>query len=117
MAETFDEWAVLELMGHRKLAGRVTEATLAGGAFVRLDVFTDGDKAQATQFYAPGAVYCITPTTEANARALATQNVPRPVERWELPAPKQPPAAANTYADMPVFGEPDDDPDEEGETE
>ena len=86
--KSFDEWAVLELMGHRKLAGRVTEATLAGGAFVRLDVFTDADQAVATQCYAPGAVYCITPTTEANARAFASQNVPRPVERWELPAPK-----------------------------
>jgi hypothetical protein len=121
MAETFDEWAVLELMGHRKLAGRVTEATLAGGAFVRLDVFTDGDKAQATQFYAPGAVYCITPTTEANARAFAVQNVPRPVERWELPAPKEPrsrdtaePFAADIAGDDP--NDADYDQDEEGDT-
>lgn len=37
-AEKFDSWAILELMGHRKLAGRVSEATLAGGAFVRIDV-------------------------------------------------------------------------------
>ena len=121
MAETFDEWAVLELMGHRKLAGRVTEATMAGGAFVRLDVFTDGDKAQATQFYAPGAVYCITPTTEANARAFATQNVPRPVEHWELPAPKQRPYgpdAVDPFAGDIAGDDPADadyDRDEEGE--
>ena len=36
--ETFEEWAVLELMGHRRLAGKVTEATIGGGAFLRIDI-------------------------------------------------------------------------------
>jgi hypothetical protein len=34
----FEGWAILELMGHRRLAGYVQEATIAGGAFIRLDV-------------------------------------------------------------------------------
>jgi hypothetical protein len=30
----FEEWAVLELMGHRRLAGKVTDAVIGGGAFI-----------------------------------------------------------------------------------
>lgn len=89
MAERFEEWAILELMGHRKLAGKVSEATLAGGAFVRIDVpGTDGNVA--TQFYAPGAVYCITPTSEDLARRFAAGCRPAPVTHWELPESASP---------------------------
>lgn len=91
MSDSFSEWAILELMGHRRLAGMVTEATLAGGAFVRIDVFTDADRAIATQYYSPAAVYCITPTTEQMAREVAKREQPRPVERWELPPPEASP--------------------------
>ena len=35
---TFEEWAILELMGHRKLAGKVTEQTIGSSTFVRIDV-------------------------------------------------------------------------------
>lgn len=87
-AATFEGWAVLELMGHRRLAGRLSEATIGGGSFVRIDVpGDDGDVA--TQFYSPASVYCITPTTEENARAVALRNRPTPITRFEL-APTRP---------------------------
>lgn len=84
--KTFDSWAVLELMGHRKLAGRVSETTIAGGTFLRIDVPGEGDQTAATQFYRPEAVYCLTPCSETLARAFAAQHQPAPVTRWELPA-------------------------------
>src|ERR1700738_48765 len=34
----FSEWVVLELMGHRKLAGLLTEQEIAGHGFLRLEV-------------------------------------------------------------------------------
>lgn len=93
-SERFEGWAILELMGHRRLAGYVQEAELAGGAFLRLDV-PDPDELPgpiggthaplATQFYAPHAVYCLTPTTEETAREVARLSRPQPVKRWELP--------------------------------
>lgn len=83
--ETFDEWAIVELMGHRRLAGRVREVTQFGGAFLRLDVPGDGDEIAATQFYAPAAVYCLTPCSEATARKVAALSRPAPVQQWELP--------------------------------
>lgn len=80
----FEGWAILELMGHRRLAGRVSEATIGGGSFLRLDVpGENGD--MATQFYSPSAVYCITPTTEDIARAVAKRCAPTPVTRYEIP--------------------------------
>lgn len=81
----FAEWAILELMGHRRLAGKVLEQEIAGARFIRIDVPGPGGTA-ATQLYSPQAVYCITPTTEEVARAVASANQPEPVTRWELTA-------------------------------
>lgn len=86
--DLFAEWCILELMGHRRLAGFVRDVELAGSRFLRLDVPGE-DGTVATQFYSPAAVYCMTPTTEEIARAVALGNRPAPVTRWELPAPAQ----------------------------
>lgn len=84
--EGFREWAILELMGHRKLAGLVTEQELGGAKLIRIDVPGE-DGVIATQFYGGGAIYCLTPVTEELARRVAKGNQPAPVTRWELPAP------------------------------
>lgn len=89
--EPFAGWCVLELLGHRRLAGYVQEQEIAGAGFLRIDI--PGDKpgqVYATQFYAPGSVYGITPVTEATARAVARSNRPQPVHRWEMPSPALP---------------------------
>ena len=90
MAETenrIDGWAILELMGRRRLGGRVSEATIAGGAFIRIDVPHPNEAGifTASQFYSPSAVYAITPTTEEIACAIA-RGAPEPVSRWDLRA-------------------------------
>lgn len=82
----FEGWAILELMGHRRLGGFVSEATLAGGAFIRIDVPAEVEGTKpATQFYSPSSVYCLTPTTEDVARKVAKLAQPTPVHQWELP--------------------------------
>jgi len=81
-------WAIVELMGHRRLAGFLTEQQIAGAGFLRLDVH--GAEAEVlTQFYAPAAVYAITPTTEEIARKLGDKARPQPVTRYEL-EPRRP---------------------------
>src|SRR5258707_13271225 len=65
----FAGWAILELMGHRRLAGFLAEQQIAGAGFLRLDVH-DTDGAVASQFYSPASVYGITPATEEIARTL-----------------------------------------------
>lgn len=83
----FEGWAILELMGHRRLAGYIAQQEIAGAAFLRIDVPAGNGQVAATQFYAPAAVYCITPTTEEMAHKIAVMHQPTPVQRWELPAP------------------------------
>jgi len=85
--KAFEEWAILELMGHRRLAGHVREQTIGSASFIRIDVFVESDQAIATQFYNPSAVYCMTPVSEEMARQIARRDQPAPVARWELPPP------------------------------
>lgn len=79
----FESWAVLELMGHRRLAGYLTEVDLAGGRFLRIDV-PMADGTMATQLYSPAAVYAITPASEEIAYVVARQNQPQPLHYFEL---------------------------------
>ena len=91
----FEGWAILELMGHRRLGGYVREATIGGASFIRIDVPNGDGPVAATQYYAPASLYCLTPTTEAIARAVAKSNMPAPVARWELPEPAPKPQSAD----------------------
>ncbi len=88
MDNKFDEWAILELMGHRRLAGKVSESAIGGGAFIRIDMPMKDGKTS-TQFYSPGSIYCITPTTEEIAREVALASQPEPVSKWEFPQIEQ----------------------------
>ena len=78
-------WAIVELMGHQKIAGHLTEETFAGGAFLRVDVPATAAQPAFSKFYGDKAVYCITPVSEDLARAAAEGMRPRAVEQWELP--------------------------------
>jgi hypothetical protein len=81
---TFEGWVILELMGHRRLAGYLSEEVVGGTAFLRIDVPGVDSQVAATQFYSGSAVYCITPTTEEIARKVAASCQPAPVTAWEL---------------------------------
>ncbi len=83
--EKFAGWVILELMGHRRLVGFLSEQEIAGRAFLRIDIATEPP---ATQFYGAEAVYCITPTTEEMAREASRLNRIAPISRWELPPAK-----------------------------
>lgn len=83
----YDGWAILELMGHVRLSGRVTEESHFGVALGRIDIPTaDG---YTTQYFGGSSIYRLTPTTEEIARSVALHNQPAPVRTWELPKPGQ----------------------------
>lgn len=62
--EPLDTWAIVELMGHVTIIGRVSEATLAGAPMLRVDRI-DGR----VQRVSPQALYRLTDVTEAEAKA------------------------------------------------
>ena len=86
----FDGWAILELMGHRRLGGHVRVQELAGAPFFRIDVPSSDGATFATQFYSPASVYCMTPTTEETARAISKREQPTPVHLYELALSSRP---------------------------
>lgn len=84
-SEGFESWAIVELMGHVKVAGKLTEEERFGVKMGRIDI--PKGKGFVTQYFGGSSVYRITPCTEATARAAARLGVPAPVHQWELPAP------------------------------
>lgn len=84
---TFDQWAIVELMGHVRMSGRVTEVELFGHKIGRIDI--PNDDGFTTHFFGGGSLYRMTPTTEEIARAVASRNQPEPVHQWELSSARQ----------------------------
>ncbi len=93
-------WAVLELMGHRKLAGQVSEVEQFGVKICRIDIPSDPP---VTQFYGGTSIYGVTPTTEEIAVAFARQqHAPAPINEWELPGRRLPAGPAEPDDDIPM---------------
>jgi len=104
--EKFDQWAIVELFGHQRIAGRVTEASIGGAAFIRVDVpdqparkavRTYGSDQAAlpafTRYFGGGAIYAINPCSEDIAKRACAEIRARPpmpfsIERPALNAPQ-----------------------------
>lgn len=86
---TFTGWAILELMGHRRLAGFVTPTILGSTVLLQVNIPGSNKDDFTSQFYNPSALYCLTPTTEDVCIAFSQSNQPAPVKRWELPTSTQ----------------------------
>lgn len=112
---TFAEWVILELLGHRRLAGYLTEQQIAGHGFLRLDIPDGNSEAfAATQLFNPTSVYAIHPTTETIARHAAKTYRQAPLQRWELPAaPSRGPVTDVVDADPYDYGGDDEDQDQD----
>lgn len=99
-------WAIVELMGHVRLAGRLTEEEHFGAKLGRLDI--PKDDGFVTQFFGGQSVYRITPVAEEVARAVAARSTPEPVHSWEMPkALPAPPVPGSSF----LPDDPDDDDD------
>lgn len=80
----FESWGVLELFGHLRLAGRLSEQTIGGCHFIRIDVPAVVDAPEYTRFFTQGAIYGMTITSEEVSRKLADRLRARPVAAYEL---------------------------------
>lgn len=80
----FEHWALVELMGHQSVAGRVSEESVAGQSFLRVDIPHASGETACTRFYSPSAVYCISPVDRQIAIGLAAKHKVRPVTIYDL---------------------------------
>lgn len=103
MAETYEGWCIIELFGHKRLAGYLRSQEIPGGTLPCLDVPATTPAANEPSWYGEpkptlayskmigvSAIYGITPVDESVARRAAREiertNDPLPVSLPALPA-------------------------------
>ena len=75
-ATSFDQFAIVELYGYAKIAGRVTEQNISGHGFIRIDVPEVNGKPSFTKLVGPQSIYSITPVSEDIAmRAIESLSI------------------------------------------
>lgn len=84
MENKFDLWAIVELFGHQKIAGRVTEQNIAGTNMLRVDVPASGEITAFTRFLGSAAIYAINPVDEVTAKAFAERLQVQPITVWDI---------------------------------
>lgn len=110
MAETkgFESWGIVEVMGHSRYAGFISESSIGGAAFIRVDVpETKGESwhdpcPAFTKFLGSSSIFAITPTTEDLARRAAEKFGSRPITVVDLtpvPARSLPPPSEDDLDD------------------
>lgn len=114
--ESFREYCVVEIMGHKKFAGLVTEQAVGGASFVRVDVpeveTSAGQKLPAfTKLFGAASIYCLSPCTEETARAFAATIRSESFSKYEAPRLKAP-EMEQVGGTVPAFGLRDDQDDE-----
>lgn len=82
----FQSWAVIELMGHSKIAGHVSELQLGGNSMLRVDVPETKEVPAFTRIFNPSAVYAINPCKEDFARKSAEQIQAVPIMEFDMQA-------------------------------
>lgn len=115
----FEQWAIVELFGHQRIAGKVTEQTIGGCAFVRVDVpaldpitvssYGEPKTRPAvpgfTKLYGQGAIYGMTFVSEETAKAAAAGMRTEPINAYAveeiLRAQGKMPALPSAVADQP----------------
>jgi hypothetical protein len=80
--ERFEAWGIVDLFGHTRLAGRISEQTIGGETFIRVDV--PNGEAFHTRLFGKGAIYGISFTDETIAREIAKRSEIRPVSAYEI---------------------------------
>lgn len=85
----FDAWCVIELFGHQKIAGHVTNENIGAHSFIRVDVpAVEGEQAF-TRYFGAGAIYAVNPCTEEVARAAAQNLRATPIHYYDVPQLRQ----------------------------
>lgn len=79
MDENTESWAIVELMGHKVVAGKVSKSELVGPPKLRVDVPATSIYPEFTQLYGDAAIYCVTFVSEEVARRTAEANKTNPV--------------------------------------
>jgi hypothetical protein len=84
MESTFSDWAFVELMGHNKIAGHVTEYKFGNQSMIRIDVPVIDNLPKFSKIFNISSVYAITPLSENDAILLAQRIKAKPLDTWDM---------------------------------
>jgi hypothetical protein len=88
-------YAVVELMGHRTRAGRISDAQLGGTTLLKIEHPTEKDhtgEAPLTEYYAASAIFSIRPCSEEESIEAARW--------WRRPGTDEPRALAPAFESL-----------------
>jgi hypothetical protein len=72
-ASAMPQWAIVELMGHKTVAGQIREEAIYGASLLRVDVPATEGMPAFTQYLGAQSIYCISLVSEEIARQTAAQ--------------------------------------------
>ena len=102
-------YAVVEMMGHRKVVGVISESGFGPGNLIRVDVLGRDGEIERTEHVGVGSIYCLTEVTEDVAKAAAAAHSPRPT--WAYGIDRQ--IGSGTVMQTPFNDDGFDDDDDE----
>lgn len=85
MTENQVLWAVVELMGHVTIAGRVSASTSLGVPLVRIDVPGFEGQEEHSELIGGNSIYRVVPCSEEYARNLVAYLKPKPLSVYIPP--------------------------------
>lgn len=77
-------WAIIQIMGHQTYAGEISEYTLAGTSFLRVDVPPVGEIPGFTEFFSTASIYKISPVDKEIAVAAAVNLQKAPISIFSI---------------------------------
>jgi hypothetical protein len=84
ITEKFESWAIVELFGHNKIAGKCSEQNIAGNNMLRIDVPETDKNPAFTRLLGHAAIYAINPVTEEVAIHWAKMLQSAPISAWDV---------------------------------
>lgn len=84
LTEKFESWAIVELFGHNKIAGKCSEQNIAGANMLRIDVPETERNPAFTRLFGHAAIYAINPVTEEVAIHWAKMLQTAPLNAWDV---------------------------------
>lgn len=76
--------ALVELFGHTRIAGKVSEHSLGGNTMIRIDVPETKINPPFTKFVNPSAVYALNPIAEGMMKDMAEELKSKPIQYYDL---------------------------------
>lgn len=111
VSEKFESWAIVELFGHNRIAGKCSEQNVAGTNMLRIDVPETEKNPAFTRLLGHAAIYAINPVTEEVATHWAKMLHCAPINAWDVREfmEKNKLALNQPSDDGDSFGDPDTD--------